>query len=152
MGFTLKIKRLLFLFSIYIIAIIPFSCGSTKQQDVSGSIVNKDKNSLSSEQLKIIDEFKLAVFTKCLEIGFAENNATKILHKDASQRQEFLLGFEGYRIVDSIAWDIRQQIIKDSIVLSEISELQGRKPVLRVCLKAYTSQKLDSLAIKFVTE
>jgi len=106
-------------------------------------------------------EFKLTAFRKCLRCGY-HNNAeiNSLLKSDKSHVSDFRLGFENYKLADSIGKAQITKIIADSIKLNALwiqhldsvdaAKATSGNYVLKNCLQLYTSNYLDSIArIKF---
>lgn len=95
-----------------------------------------------------IEEFKRSFFLSCIDYGYKGNYCMdSIINMDISLMGDFPLGFIGYGTADSLAREVRQEIMSDSIkLLARPDHLNGKKRVFQICLKHYTSSKIDSIA------
>lgn len=102
-----------------------------------------------------IREYKLYFFKKCLNYSFNNNLFSEMLRNDSSEMNDFPLGINGYKEIDSLARSVKNQIIQDSISRvrryfelseDESKELTDGKRIIRLCLDYYESPKLDSFA------
>lgn len=102
-------------------------------------------------------EFKLTAFRKCLRCGYHNNDEiNSLLASDRSHVSDFRLGYENYKLADSIGKAQFSKIIADSIKLNplwiqHLDSVDGANAtsgnyVLKNCLELYTSNYLDSLA------
>lgn len=95
-----------------------------------------------------IEEFRKCFFITCMQFGY-EGDACmdSIINEDVSQHSDFPLGFAGYRAVDSLAREVQKEIVADSIMLMTRRDYEmGKKRVFQICLKHFTSTKIDSVA------
>jgi len=133
----------------FITLILQFHCSTPKQM----SKKSYDRGYRESSIL----EFKLAAFRKCLSCGY-HNNAeiNTLLKSDKSHVSDFRLGYENYKLADSIGKAQFSKIIADSIKLNPLwiqhldsvdaANATSGNYVLKNCLELYTSSYLDSLA------
>lgn len=115
----------------------------------------EDSNTLNSSELDSssdieidIGEFKRCFFMSCMVVGYEGNPCMdSIINGDVSLMGDFPLGVVGYRAVDSLAREVRKEIVEDSIMLITRRDYEmGKKRVFQICLKYYTSTRIDSVA------
>ena len=116
---------------------------------------NKSQNSLKGKVYDSdvdvnIEEFKRKFFLSCIEFGYEGNQyMDSVLIEDVSLMADFPLGFIGYRTADSLARDVRKEIVADSIMLMTHCDYTiGKKRVFQICLEHFKSARIDSIAIK----
>lgn len=62
-----------------------------------------------------IDEFKRVILVACVVKGFNSTLLdTFIRGNDVSLMSDFALGFDGYRLIDELRFQVRKQILLDS--------------------------------------
>ncbi len=142
----------------YLILLTFFSCCTSKSESL-----NQMK---SDEEIEAFDdwkqEYKNVTFQRCLYLG--HNRSTEILNFlkiDRSTAQDFPLGLNQYRYIDTIVQPIISRAKLDSIThynkflkgMNQIErdELNGL-PMMKYCLEYYTSDELDSISNKRVDQ
>ncbi len=102
-------------------------------------------------------EFKLTAFRKCLRCGYHNNDEiNSLLASDRSHVSDFRLGYENYKLADSIGASQYSKIIADSLKLNPLwiqhldsvdaANATSGNYVLKHCLELYTGNYLDSMS------
>jgi len=122
------------------------------------------KNTQISDNLP---EFKLSFFCMCLKEAHEGSAAiNEILQNDISQGRDFPLGIHNYRLIDSLAREVNNMILKDSIQRTKYfcsrcdeeefnrkrtNGLIGKR-IMTHCLDYYESEELDSIGRKALSK
>lgn len=110
-----------------------------------------ESNSFKSDPY--IAEFKKHFFLRCIDHGYQGDACMdSILMEDVSPMGDYPLGRTGYRLSDSLAREVRKEIVSDSIRLMTRRDYEiGKKRVFQICLKYYSSGRADSVALKLLS-
>ena len=143
------------LLKLSVLGLIFSSCFLTKNNNISTEILSKERKDK-------IEDFKIVFFKNCLKRGLGSTNIEKSLSKDISYSHDFLLGYSGYKLIDTLVSNVNKSIITDSVnwtnkicynctneelKRARINGLIGKR-TLKFCLDYYTSTELDSIARK----
>ena len=100
------------------------------------------------------EDFKRVFFIRCLKFGFNNSNEiNQVLNQDVSVMNDFPLGLQNYRYIDTLAKSIVLHINEDSIHLNKKylenlkanADLIGKRTFM-FSLNYYVSNELDSIA------
>lgn len=134
---------------------------------LSSFLYHKEKNLMEQQSMNTPanyhQEFKTVFFCQCLRKGYQNNHSIKeTLMQDNSQASDFPLGIYNYQLIDTLAQEVNEKILQDSIQIAKFfcngecedkeeferkraSGKIGRR-IIQHCLDYYESEELDSIA------
>lgn len=139
------------LYLLNLILIIFISCQNEQQVDQ----VSRD---LEENQAfdTWVDEYKITTFQRCLFLGYNRSQEIRDLFKiDRSTVQDFPLGVDQYKYIDTLVQPIIEQAKLDSAenfnkYLNGMNKTEGTElngiPIIKYCLGYFSSNELDSIS------